>query len=131
MTLSTQADNLHNREPRCERRDHRRCRLCHAPLTKTFVDLGMCPLCESVLTLEQIDDMEPYFPLHVLVCSNCFLVQLQEYVKPDQIFSEYAYFSSYSTFWVEHARQYCEMITQRLALGPKSQVFEIASNDGY
>ena len=91
----------------------------------------MSPLCESFLTADQIDQMEPYFPLHVLVCSNCFLVQLQEYVKPEHIFSEYAYFSSYSTFWVEHARQYCEMITQRLGLGPKSQVFEIASNDGY
>ena len=75
--------------------------------------------------------MEPYFPLHVLVCERCFLVQLQEYVKPEHIFTEYAYFSSYSTSWVEHARRYCEMVTQRLALGPKSQVFEIASNDGY
>jgi SAM-dependent methyltransferase len=110
---------------------HRECRLCHAPLTTTFVDLGMSPLCESFLTADQIDKMEPYFPLHVLVCSNCFLVQLQEYVKPEHIFSEYAYFSSYSTFWVEHARRYCQMIRARLSLGPKSQVFEIASNDGY
>jgi SAM-dependent methyltransferase len=91
----------------------------------------MSPLCESFLTAGQIDQMEPYFPLHVLVCNYCFLVQLQEYVKPEHIFSEYAYFSSYSTFWVEHARQYCEMITKRLSLGPNSQVFEIASNDGY
>ena len=110
---------------------HRECRLCHAPLTTTFVDLGMSPLCESFLTADQIDQMEPYFPLHVLVCTNCFLVQLQEYVKPQHIFSEYAYFSSYSTFWVEHARRYCEMIKKRLSLGPNSQVFEIASNDGY
>jgi SAM-dependent methyltransferase len=110
---------------------HRECRLCRAQLTKTFVDLGMSPLCESFLTADQIDQMEPYFPLHVFVCSNCFLVQLQEYVKPEHIFSEYAYFSSYSTFWVEHARRYCEMIQARLGLGPKSQVFEIASNDGY
>jgi SAM-dependent methyltransferase len=91
----------------------------------------MSPLCQSFLTADQIDQMEPYFPLHVLVCSNCFLVQLQEYVKPEHIFSEYAYFSSYSTSWVEHARRYCEMIRKRLSLGPKSQVFEIASNDGY
>ena len=110
---------------------HRECRLCRAPLTTTFVDLGMSPLCESYLAADQIDQMEPYFPLHVLVCGNCFLVQLQEYVKPEHIFSEYAYFSSYSTFWVEHARRYCEMIQARLSLGPKSQVFEIASNDGY
>jgi hypothetical protein len=91
----------------------------------------MSPLCESYLTADQIDQMEPYFPLHVLVCEKCFLVQLQEYVKPESIFTEYAYFSSYSTSWVEHARRYCEMITHRLGLGPKSQVFEIASNDGY
>src|SRR5271168_4324148 len=110
---------------------HPECRLCNAPLTTTFADLGMSPLCESVLAADQIDQMEPYFPLHVLVCNNCFLVQLREYVKPESIFSEYAYFSSYSTSWVEHARRYCEMIQARLNLGPNSQVFEIASNDGY
>jgi SAM-dependent methyltransferase len=107
------------------------CRLCHAPLHTTFVDLGMSPLCESFLTADQTNQMEPYFPLHVLVCSECFLVQLQEYVKPKDIFTEYAYFSSYSTSWVEHARKYCVAIAARLGLGPKSQVFEIASNDGY
>ena len=109
----------------------RQCRLCHAPLTTTFVDLGMSPLCESYLSADQIDQMEPYFPLNVLVCDGCFLVQLQEYVKPEHIFTEYAYFSSYSMSWVDHARRYCEMITDRLDLGPKSKVFEIASNDGY
>jgi SAM-dependent methyltransferase len=107
------------------------CRLCQAPLETTFVDLGMSPLCESYLTVNQLGQMEPYFPLHVLVCSNCFLVQLQEYVKPEHIFTEYAYFSSYSTSWIEHARKYVYMIKDRLALGPASQVFEIASNDGY
>ena len=110
---------------------NRHCRLCQAPLETTFVDLGMSPLCESYLTVNQLGQMEPYFPLHVLVCSNCFLVQLQEYVKPEHIFTEYAYFSSYSTSWVEHARKYVYMIKDRLALGPASQVFEIASNDGY
>ena len=83
---------------------HRRCRLCSAPLATTFVDLGMSPLCESFLSADQLDRMEPYYPLHVLVCGECFLVQLQEYVKPEHIFTEYAYFSSYSTSWVEHAR---------------------------
>jgi hypothetical protein len=107
------------------------CRLCHAPLTTSFVDLGMSPLCESFLSADQIDQMEPYYPLHALVCGGCFLVQLKEYVKPEHIFTEYAYFSSYSTLWVEHARQYCEMIKARLGLSSKSQVFEIASNDGY
>jgi hypothetical protein len=110
---------------------HPECRLCNAPLSTTFVDLGMSPLCESILAVDQIDQMEPYFPLRVLVCNNCFLVQLREYVKPESIFSEYDYFSSYSTSWVEHARRYCEMIQARLNLGPNSQVFEIASNDGY
>ncbi len=107
------------------------CRLCHSPLVTTFVDLGMSPLCESFLTADQLDQMEPYFPLHVFVCGECFLVQLQEYVKPALIFTEYAYFSSYSTSWVEHARKYCYMITKRLGLNRSSQVFEIASNDGY
>ena len=91
----------------------------------------MSPLCESYLAADQLDCMEPYFPLHVMVCGNCFLVQLQEYVKPEHIFTEYAYFSAYSTSWVEHARKYCHMIKDRLGLGPESQVFEIASNDGY
>jgi SAM-dependent methyltransferase len=107
------------------------CRLCHAPVTTSFVDLGMSPLCESFLSAEQIDRMEPYYPLHALVCGSCFLVQLKEYVKPEHIFTEYAYFSSYSTLWVEHARRYCEMIATRFDLNSKSQVFEIASNDGY
>ena len=109
----------------------RHCRLCQRPLTKTFVDLGMSPLCESFLRPDQLDQMEPYFPLHVLVCENCYLVQLQEYVKPEHIFAEYAYFSGYSTTWVEHARRYCHMIKARLNLSSSSQVYEIASNDGY
>jgi 2-polyprenyl-3-methyl-5-hydroxy-6-metoxy-1,4-benzoquinol methylase len=91
----------------------------------------MSPLCESILSSNQLDQMEPYFPLHVLVCNNCFLVQLQQYVKAEHIFTEYAYFSSYSTSWVEHARRYCEMITARFNLGAQSKVCEIASNDGY
>ena len=85
----------------------------------------------ELFAADQINQMEPFFPLHTMVCEECFLVQLQEYVKPEHIFTEYAYFSSYSTSWVEHARHYCEMIAQRLGLGPRSQVFELASNDGY
>jgi SAM-dependent methyltransferase len=107
------------------------CRLCGGALEHTFVDLGMSPLCESFLAPGQIDAMEPYFPLHVLVCETCFLVQLKEYVSPEAIFREYAYFSSYSTTWVAHARRYCEMIATRLGLGPDSLVVELASNDGY
>src|SRR5262245_12782252 len=107
------------------------CRLCGSGLEHTFVDLGMSPLCESFLACDQLDTMEPYFPLHVLVCGQCFLVQLKEYVSPQHIFREYAYFSSYSTSWVAHAKAYCEMITTRLGLGPGSLAVELASNDGY
>jgi cyclopropane fatty-acyl-phospholipid synthase-like methyltransferase len=109
----------------------RTCRFCAAPLTKTFVDLGMSPLCESFVPAHAINHMEPFYPLHAFLCERCFLVQLDEYVTPDNIFTEYAYFSSYSDSWVEHARRYVEQIAARLALGPESRVFEIASNDGY
>ncbi len=91
----------------------------------------MSPLCESFLAAGQLDAMEPYYPLRVLVCGTCFLVQLGEYVSPENIFREYAYFSSYSTTWVAHAKAYCEMIAPRLGLGPDSLVVELASNDGY
>jgi Putative zinc binding domain len=96
-----------------------KCRLCGERLEYTFVDLGMSPLRESLLLArEQLDSMEAYFPLHVLVCEHYFLVQLREYVRPEQIFREYAYFSSYSTTWVEHAKTYCAMIKERLAPTP-------------
>lgn len=91
----------------------------------------MSPLCESYLPPEQLNQMEPFYPLHVLVCEKCFLVQLGEYVTPDHIYTEYAYFSSYSDSWLRHARQYVDMITERLKLGPQSLVIELASNDGY
>ncbi len=107
------------------------CRICNRSLNTTFLDLGMSPLCESFRTTGEVNEMEPYYPLHALVCDGCFLVQLQEYVQPEHIFTEYAYFSSYSTSWVEHARRYCEMIKTRLNLGANSKVYEIASNDGY
>ena len=110
---------------------HGRCRLCSKSLETSLVDLGMSPLCESFLTADQIDAMEPFYPLHALVCDGCFLVQLKEYVQPEHIFTEYAYFSSYSTSWVEHARRYCEMIKVRLGLDGNSRVYEVASNDGY
>jgi SAM-dependent methyltransferase len=91
----------------------------------------MSPLCESFVAPEKLDAMEPYYPLHVLVCENCFLVQLKEYVAPEHIFSDYAYLSSYSTSWVAHAKKYCGMIKERLGLGPGSLVVELACNDGY
>ena len=107
------------------------CRLCHAPLRHTFVDLGMSPLCESFLPAAQLDAMEPFYPLRVQLCDQCFLVQLREYVKPEHIFTEYAYFSSYSTSWVAHAEDYCGMIARRLGLGHQNLAVELASNDGY
>ena len=107
------------------------CRLCGEGLSHDLVDLGMSPLCESFLRADQLDGVEPFFPLHAYVCDNCFLVQLKEYVSPSDIFREYAYFSSYSTTWVDHARRYCEMIKSRLGLTGDSLVVELASNDGY
>jgi SAM-dependent methyltransferase len=107
------------------------CRFCGEKADHLFVDLGMSPLCESILTAEQLNDMEPFYPLRVHVCPRCFLVQLSEYVSPEHIFSEYAYFSSYSTSWVEHARKYTKGIQQRLQLTDTSFVVELASNDGY
>ena len=97
-----------------------RCRICRAPVGHTFADLGMSPLCESLLPATPLNQMEPFYPLHALVCEKCFLVQLQEYVSPDHILSEHAYFSSCSTSWVAHARVYCHMIKERLQLGPQS-----------
>ncbi len=91
----------------------------------------MSPLCESYLPAEALDRMEPFYPLHVRVCSECFLVQVGEYVRADEIFTEYAYFSSFSTAWLKHAEDYVAMISARLELGPKSRVIELASNDGY
>ena len=96
-----------------------------------LVDLGMSPLCEGFLAAESCDAMEPHYPLRVMVCEQCFLVQLREYVRPEEIFGDYAYFSSYSESWVAHARDYCEAIARRLRLDAQSSIIEIASNDGY
>ena len=97
----------------------------------TFVDLGKSPLCESYLTAEQLDEVEPFYPLHVRICDECLLVQLEAYVSASEIFEDYAYFSSYSDSWVAHAGAYTDMIVQRLGLTSDSLVVELASNDGY
>ena len=107
------------------------CRSCQAPLRHTFVDLGMSPLCESYRTRDQLNQMEAFYPLHVMVCEKCFLVQLEQYVSADHIFAEYAYFSSFSDSWLKHSSNYVNMISQRLHLGSQSFVVELASNDGY
>ncbi len=115
--------------------DHREiakphCRFCGTKL-HDFVDLGMSPLCESFLTEDRLEAMEPFFPLTARVCGECFLVQLQAYVAPAEIFTEYAYFSAFSDAWLAHAERYVGAITDRLGLDRNSQIVEIASNDGY
>jgi SAM-dependent methyltransferase len=107
------------------------CRICGTQLSRTFVDLGMSPLCESYVAPERLDAMEPFYPLHARICERCLLVQLPELVAPEAIFTEYAYFASYSDSWVEHARLYADAMIERLGLGPEHFVVEPASNDGY
>jgi len=107
------------------------CRFCGAPLRRTFVDLGMSPLCETYPSASDLNRGEIYYPLHVYVCERCFLVQLEQYESAENIFSDYAYFSSYSDSWLKHCENYCDKMIERLALGKHSFVVEVASNDGY
>ena len=107
------------------------CRSCGTELRHSVVDLGRQPLANSYLEPDQLHEPEPVYPLHPYVCDTCWLVQLQEFASPGEIFSEYAYFSSYSDSWLEHARRYAEEMIDRLDLGPDSLVVEVASNDGY
>jgi 2-polyprenyl-3-methyl-5-hydroxy-6-metoxy-1,4-benzoquinol methylase len=108
------------------------CRFCHAPLSRTFADLGVSPIANAFLNPAQLNKMEPFYPLHAYVCEACLLVQLEDFETPEHIFNDqYAYFSSYSDTWLEHARRYTEMIASRLGLSQNSFVVEIASNDGY
>jgi len=107
------------------------CRACGAALEHVFVDLGSSPLANSYLSTEALSKAEPFYPLTVWVCDRCWLCQLPEAATPAEIFSDYAYFSSYSTSWVEHARRYAEAMVGRFGFGPSHRVVEIASNDGY
>ncbi|WP_366815129.1 class I SAM-dependent methyltransferase [Paludibacterium sp.] len=108
-----------------------KCRFCGALLEETFVDLGMSPLCESYPTRDELNQMEPFYPLCVKVCESCFLVQLEQYTSAEHIFTEYAYFSSFSDSWLRHSSNYVDMISNQLHLGSQSLVVELASNDGY
>jgi len=108
-----------------------RCRFCGTGLRSTFVDLGMSPLCETYPSAEELNRGETYYPLHVYVCEECWLVQLDEYESAENIFSDYAYFSSYSDSWLKHADQYCQQMIARLGLDSRSLAVEVASNDGY
>jgi SAM-dependent methyltransferase len=107
------------------------CRLCAAPLARTFVDLGEMPLANAFLKPEQLAQPEPRYPLHARVCDRCLLVQVDAVVGREAIFEDYAYFSSYAASWVEHARRFADAFTQRLNLDHRSMVVEVASNDGY
>jgi SAM-dependent methyltransferase len=107
------------------------CRFCSAGLQRTFVDLGMSPLCETYPSAGDLNHGEVYYPLHVYVCEKCFLVQLEQYESAENIFSDYAYFSSYSDSWLKHCESYCNKMANRFALGRQSFVVEVASNDGY
>jgi SAM-dependent methyltransferase len=107
------------------------CRHCEASLEHAVVDLGMSPLCETFPSADQLNQMEPFYPLKALVCQSCFLVQVQEYVRPEHIFDEYPYFSSYSVSWLGHMERYAASVVERLGLGPDSFVVELGSNDGY
>jgi hypothetical protein len=107
------------------------CRSCDAPLSHLFADLGMSPLSNAFVKPEALDRTEAFYPLTVYVCAECLLVQLPAVETPENIFSDYAYFSSYADSWVEHARAYCQSMIARFALDATTQVVEIASNDGY
>jgi 2-polyprenyl-3-methyl-5-hydroxy-6-metoxy-1,4-benzoquinol methylase len=107
------------------------CRFCGATLQRSFADLGMSPVANSYIKPEELHRMEPFYPLHAYVCESCFLVQLEEFQSPSEIFGDYAYFSSYSESWLKHAKNYCMETMKRFAMDAKWQVVEIASNDGY
>jgi 2-polyprenyl-3-methyl-5-hydroxy-6-metoxy-1,4-benzoquinol methylase len=107
------------------------CRFCNTHLKHTFVDLGMSPLSNAFISQEKLDRAEKFYPLHAYVCNNCFLVQLESFESPEEIFSDYVYFSSYSDSWLLHSKNYVELVTERFKLNQQSLVIEIASNDGY
>src|SRR5271166_5002236 len=109
----------------------RRCRFCGAGLERTFVDLGLSPLCETYPASAELSRGEVYYPLHVYICEKCWLVQLEEYESAESIFSDYAYFASYSDSWLKHCEKYCNEMKARFDLGERSFVAEVASNDGY
>lgn len=122
---------LDERPQALSRSSEPRCRLCGARIDRTFVDLGMSPLCETYLLPEELNRGEVFYPLHVRICDDCLLVQLDEYVPPEDIFTEYAYFSSYSEAWLAHAREYVDRMVRRFNLSDTSLAVELASNDGY
>jgi SAM-dependent methyltransferase len=128
--LNTMSDATPMLDPATSRK-RTRCRACGAPLTCTVVDLGAQPPCNSIVSLEHFNDAEAIYPLRVMVCSQCLLVQLETDISPASIYTEYAYFSSFSDSWLDHARRYVEMMCSRMPMDASKQVVELASNDGY
>jgi 2-polyprenyl-3-methyl-5-hydroxy-6-metoxy-1,4-benzoquinol methylase len=108
-----------------------KCRFCQSPLEHTFVHLGMSPLCEDFVRPHELKNMKPFYPLHVYVCSDCFLVQLEEFASPSEIYRDYLYFSSYSDLWLDHSKRYTNQVIERFGVTKNSLVCELASNDGY
>ena len=108
-----------------------KCRFCNSSLTNIFLDLGMSPMANSFLKSTELDTKEPHYPLCSYVCSNCFLVQLDEFEKPQEIFSNYAYFSSFSTTWIDHVKEFVNQLINQFKIDKEKHVIEIASNDGY
>jgi SAM-dependent methyltransferase len=123
MTLSS--------DPQQQQTGTTTCRFCGTDLRRTLVDLGMSPLCETYPSRADLNCGETYYPLHVYICENCFLVQLDKYESPENIFCDYPYFSSYSSSWLKHCEHYCNEMITRLGLNGQSLVTEVASNDGY
>ena len=109
-----------------------KCRFCNNILEHSVIDLGMSPLCQKHIKPEHANEMEKFYPLHAFICEHCWLMQLEQFATPDEIFADdYAYFSSYSQSWLEHVRKYADQMTSRFTLNAKSLIVEIASNDGY
>jgi 2-polyprenyl-3-methyl-5-hydroxy-6-metoxy-1,4-benzoquinol methylase len=107
------------------------CRFCGTALTRSFANLGVTPPSNAYLREADLDKPEMFYPLHARVCESCFLVQLEEFTSPEEIFTDYAYFSSFSQSWLRHAEDYAAMAIARFGLGHDSRVIEVASNDGY
>ena len=110
---------------------HSACRFCGEELSKRFADLGLSPLANSFLDHDAVKVKEAFYPLHAFVCNSCLLVQLEEFESPKKIFTNYAYFSSYSDTWLKHAENYVDMMMKRFKFDRNSLIIEIASNDGY
>jgi 2-polyprenyl-3-methyl-5-hydroxy-6-metoxy-1,4-benzoquinol methylase len=126
-----QVRSLNSAATVAEHGQHSGCRFCGSPLSQIFLDLGLSPLANTYPKAEDLQRGEPQFPLRVYVCGVCFLVQLEEWESPENIFGDYAYFSSYSESWLRHAKTYAAAMVDRFGINTESKVVEIASNDGY